>query len=289
MKTISTALKAHLGGEVTTICTCWRITRRDGTGFFFTDHDVDLVVDGDTYVAAVGYTRTAIAANADMSVDNMDVNGIFDDASITETDLRSGLFDGAEVRVFLVNWGNPAQGTMALRRGRLGDVLVTPSGVFQSQLMGFGQVLQQTVGDLFTPSCRADLGDAKCGIDLDAGGWRKPATVTAVTDARTFSIVVTEPRAVDGWFVDGVVTFTSGANAGRAMEVKAWTQVTATVTLFLPMPAPIHLGDTLTLYPGCRKTTADCRDKFANIVNFRGEPFVPGLDGLLQSPATAGA
>ena len=289
MKTVSIALKAHLAGEVTTVCTCWRIIRRDGTEFFFTDHDVDLMVDGDTYVAAVGYTRTAIAANADMSVDNMDVNGIFDDASITETDLRSGLFDGAEVRVFLVNWANPAQATMALRRGRLGDVLVTPSGVFQSQLMGFGQVLQQTVGDLFTPSCRADLGDTKCGIDLDAGGWRKTATVASVTDARTFTIAVTEPRAVDGWFVDGVVSFTSGANAGRSMEVKAWTQATATVTLFLPMPSPIAVGDTLTVYPGCRKTTADCRDKFANIVNFRGEPFVPGLDGLLQSPATAGA
>jgi uncharacterized phage protein (TIGR02218 family) len=289
MKTVSIALKAHLAGEVTTVCTCWRITRRDGTEFFFTDHDVDLLVDGNTYVAAVGYTRTAIAANADMSVDNMDVNGIFDDASITETDLRSGLFDGAEVRVFLVNWANPAEGMMALRRGRLGDVLVTPSGVFQSQLMGFGQVLQQTVGNLFTPSCRADLGDAKCGIDLDAGRWRKAATVTSVTDTRTFTIAVSEPRAVDGWFVDGVVSFASGANAGRSMEVKAWTQATATVTLFLPMPSPIAVGDTLTLYPGCRKTTADCREKFANIVNFRGEPFVPGLDGLLQSPATAGA
>ncbi len=274
MKTVSAALKTHLAGEVTTVCTCWKITRRDGTIFRFTDHDVDLMVEGETYVAAVGYTRTAIAANAD---------------SITEVDLRSGLFDGAEVRVFLVNWANPAQGTMALRRGRLGDVLVTPSGVFQSQLMGFGQVLQQTVGDLFTPSCRADLGDDKCGIDLDAGGWRKAATVTSVTDARTFTIAVTEARAVDGWFVDGVVSFTSGANAGRSMEVKAWTQATATVTLFLPMPGPITIGDTLTLYPGCRKTPADCRDKFANIVNFRGEPFVPGLDGLLQSPATAGA
>ncbi|MGE4043595.1 MAG: DUF2163 domain-containing protein [Acetobacteraceae bacterium] len=287
MKTLSAALKAHLAGEVTTVCTCWRITRRDGAVFRFTDHDVDLVVAGETYIAAVGYTRTAIAANADLSVDNMDVSGIFDDASITETDLRSGLFDGAEVRVFLVNWANPAQGTMALRRGRLGDVLVTPSGVFQSQLMGFSQVLQQTVGDLFTPSCRADLGDGKCGIDLDAGGWRKIATVASVTDARTFTITVEEPRAVDGWFVDGVVSFTSGANAGRSMEVKAWTQAAATVTLFLPMPAQIAIGDTLTLYPGCRKTVADCRDRFANIINFRGEPFVPGLDGLLQSPATA--
>ena len=88
MKTVSAALKVHLASEVTTICTCWRITRRDGAVFRFTDHDVDLLVEGETYVAAVGYTRTAIAANADMSVDNMDVNGIFDDASITEADLR---------------------------------------------------------------------------------------------------------------------------------------------------------------------------------------------------------
>lgn len=287
MKTASAGLKAHLAGEVTTICTCWKIIRRDNVELHFTDLDDDLVVGGDTYKSAVGYTRTALDANADMQIDNVDVTGIFDDASITEDDLRSGLYDGADVYVFLVNWANVSQGTMALRRGTIGEVVMLPSGVFHSTMYGLAEKLQQTVGEIYTPSCRADLGDAKCGIDLDAGGWRKPGTVTSVIDDRVFSCSITEPRAVDDWFRYGVVEWQTGDNSGRFMDVRGWVQSTNTVTLFLGMPQPIQVGDTFAIYPGCDKTLAQCRDRFDNIVNFRGEPYVPGTDMLLKSPATA--
>jgi len=82
--------------------------------------------------------------------------------------------------------------------------------------------------------------------------------------------------APDGWFNDGLLTFTSGAMNGVSIEVKGWdgTQI----TLFLPMafqPAPL---DTFTIEPGCNKTINNCHTKFNNIVNFRGEPFIPGLN-----------
>jgi hypothetical protein len=59
VKTISAALAQHLAGEGTTLATCWRITRRDGVVLGFTDHVRDLEMDGVTYKAASGYTRTA--------------------------------------------------------------------------------------------------------------------------------------------------------------------------------------------------------------------------------------
>ena len=46
MKAASSELSAHLAAEVTTLASCWRVTRKDGAGFFFTDHDRDLAVDG---------------------------------------------------------------------------------------------------------------------------------------------------------------------------------------------------------------------------------------------------
>jgi hypothetical protein len=47
-KTISPALAQHLAGEVTTLATCWKITRRDGAVLGFTDHVRDLrgLIDG---------------------------------------------------------------------------------------------------------------------------------------------------------------------------------------------------------------------------------------------------
>ncbi len=287
MKTASVALKAHMAEEVTSLCTCWKIIRRDGVELYFTDHDTDLVVSGHTYIAAVGYTRSALDSHPDMTIDNVDITGIFDDASITELDLQSGLYDGAEVQVFMVNWADLSQGIMKLRRGYIGEVVVLPNGVFHSTFFGLADKLEQRVGEIYTPMCRADLGDSRCGIDLAGGGWKKTATVTSVTDSKTFRISVTEPRAVDGWFRLGVVEWTSGDNDGRLMEVRSWTQATSEVVLFLGMPGDIQVGDTLTIYPGCDKKFTTCRDKFDNLENFRGEPYVPGTDALLKSPETA--
>jgi uncharacterized phage protein (TIGR02218 family) len=44
------------------------------------------------------------------------------------------------------------------------------------------------------------------------------------------------------------------------------------------------VGDIFTIIAGCDKTLAICRDKFDNIINFRGDPFVPGTDALLDYP-----
>ena len=93
MKPLSAALAAHLAQEVTTLATCWRVTRRDGEVFGFTDHDRDLTVGGQVYGAATGYTRSAIAGNAGLSVANLDVDAILDANAITDADLRAGRFD----------------------------------------------------------------------------------------------------------------------------------------------------------------------------------------------------
>ena len=226
--------------------------------------------------------RSAVSSNSDFSIDNLDLMGIFDDAAITVDDLRSGLFDFAEVRIFLVNWADLSQGIMKLRRGYLGDVMGTQSGTFQTTLNGLMQMLTHNVGDLFTPSCRADLGDGQCKVDLS--GFTAAGTVTSVTDTQNFTIAITEPRAIDGWFAHGVLSWTSGDNNGRAMEVKTWTQTGGVVQLYLPMPQPVQVGDALTIYPGCDKRIGHCRDKFNNIVNMRAEPYVPGTDFMLTSP-----
>lgn len=142
MKSTSPELALHLAGPVTTLATCWRITRRDGREFFFTDHDQDLAFEGNVYRASSGYSRTAIANDAGLGVDNLDVEGVFDDVAITEEELRAGLFDQAEVRILLVNWAEPAMGALRMRRGWFGEVVLTEQGVFRTELRGLTQALQ---------------------------------------------------------------------------------------------------------------------------------------------------
>ncbi len=121
MKSVSPELAAHLDGEVTTLATCWRLERTDGWVRGFTDHDQPLVIDGLTYVAATGFLPSAIKSGADLSVDNLDVEGFLDDEALTAEDLSAGLFDGAKIDIFLVNWADLSQPVKGgrKRRGRV--------------------------------------------------------------------------------------------------------------------------------------------------------------------------
>ncbi|MFN3077974.1 MAG: DUF2163 domain-containing protein [Alphaproteobacteria bacterium] len=166
MKSSSSSLAAHLNGEVTTLCTCWRLTRADGVVMGFTDHDRDLSVAGVTYRAASGYTPSAVATSASLAVDNMDVDVVLDDDGITEADLRAGLYDHAIVEVMLVNWTAPTDGGVVVSKGHLGEVKLKRS-IATAEIRGLAQALATNIGEYISADCRAALGDARCGVDLD--------------------------------------------------------------------------------------------------------------------------
>jgi uncharacterized phage protein (TIGR02218 family) len=283
MKQATTQLTAHLAGPVTTLASCWEITRRDGQIFRFTDHDRDLEIAGALYAARFGHARTAISSDASMAVDNLNVEGIIDAESLREEELRAGLFDHAEVRIFLVNWAAPGMGALRLRRGWLGEVVLTDTGQFRTELRGLTQALQQEIGELYTPECRSDLGDARCKVDLAA--LTVMGSVTTVQSRRVFLCTLSEPEATpEDWYTGGLLTWTSGPNAGLAIEVQRWEAGPGRITLYLPPGYPITAGDSFSLSPGCDKRFATCKAKFNNILNFRGEPYVPGLDALMSYP-----
>lgn len=290
MKTVSNAFKDHLAQQVTTLCTCWEIRRTDGVNFYFTDLDSAVLFGGNVYLPAVGYTKTAVASSSDMSVDNMDVEGLLDDDSITVEDMRTGAFNGAEVRVFLINWEAPSMGILRLKRGYFGEVKILPNGTFKVELRGLNQKLSQTIGDVTSPECRHDLGDAGCGINIDGDGWPRTGVVTAVGNRASFAYLITDelgedPRATDDtWYQGGVLSWTSGANAGRNIEVKTCRHEDSTIQLFLRMEMDIQPGDEFIVRPGCDKTRATCFHKFHNVINMDAEPFKPGQDLLTQYP-----
>jgi hypothetical protein len=167
-KIITTAMRAHLDAETTRLAAIWRITRKDGAQFFFTDHDRDIVFGGDTYRADAGFARTAIRSDAGFAVDNLDLVGVFAEGGIVEDEVRAGLFDGAEIRVSFVNWEDPdGHGEIRLRRGTLGETRLTPQVYFHAELRGLSQPLAQSTLEVFSPNCRADLGDHRCKFPIE--------------------------------------------------------------------------------------------------------------------------
>lgn len=285
MKTITPQLDAHLSGEVTTMATCWKLTLRpftpaeilagQGEVRGFTDNVEPLTVGGVLYTPNTGYTPSTITSNINLAVDNLDVVGVIDDASIKDADLQSGRFDYADIEIFQINYTDLTQGTLKICKGNIGEVKMTRQQ-FTAELRGLAQRLQQTIGEVYSPSCRADLGDARCTVDLTP--FTATGTVTSVTSALVFAD--TGRAEADDYFKGGKVTFTSGNNENYSMEIKAFAA--GQFTLQLPMPYEIQIGDTYTAVAGCQKRIGDCIGKFNNVVNFRGEPYVPGNDKIMR-------
>jgi uncharacterized phage protein (TIGR02218 family) len=72
-----------------------------------------------------------------------------------------------------------------------------------------------------------------------------------------------------------VVAWLTGANAGTKSDVQNNLTATGQVSLVLTPAYPISVGDTFTVLPGCDKKVTTCKNKFANLVNFRGEAYSP--------------
>ncbi|MBZ5566563.1 MAG: DUF2163 domain-containing protein [Acidobacteriia bacterium] len=246
MKTASTDLTNHLAQEVTTLATLWKITRQDGTVLAFTDHDEDVTYGGCTYLAATGFTRTAMEQNSDLSVANLEVDILLDSAAITDNDLREGKYDYAEVEIRMVNWTDLTQGEIKQAKGLLGQVSCKDV-VAKAELRGMSDLLNGHIQQMYSPSCRATLGDSRCKVNIEA--MKMAASVTSLTDNRTFATTLAKP---ENWARDGKIVWTSGNNSGLAMEVKS-QDASGNLVLFLPMGFPVQVGDTFYAYPGCDK------------------------------------
>lgn len=275
MKTISAQLKAHLEGEVLTVCTIWKVTRKDTTVFGFTDCTHDLVYLGTTYEASTGHTPSSIKTTSNLSVDNLEVESVLDSANITEADLEAGLWDFASVEIMLVNYLDLTMGHMMLRKGTMGNVR-TGRFNFVAELRGMMQPLQQVVGRVYTPGCNADLGDTRCGVTL--ASYTVSGTVTTATNQRQFTD--TSRGEAAGYFNGGLITWTSGNNDGYQMEVKSFASGVTVLQQF--MANAIQIGDTYSMSAGCDKLLTTCKTKFSNVINFRGFPHIPGNDRMVS-------
>ena len=283
MKTgISAALQAHYEQETTTLATLWKITRRDGLVFTYTDHDKAIVFNSLTYVATAGYDAGAFKTAAAMNVDDVNLTGLLMIDAITAADIEAGLWDGAKVEISEVNYEDLTMDENVLRFGEIGEIQ-RDGQLFRVELRGLMQYLQNNFGRLVTASCDADLGDARCGVNLEA--LRVFGDVTAFVSQRQFTADFGATTGVGGdanYFRYGVVTWITGLNSGISMEVQSYS-ASGVFVLQLNMPYAIAVSDQFSAVPGCNKIgrTGDCLNKFNNYPRFRGFEDVPGQAKIL--------
>ena len=265
MRALPPAFQAALDSGATRLARCWKVLRADGSALGFTDHDRSLSVDGLDYEPEAGFTPSAIEAGTGLAADTHEVTGALSSDRITEADIARGLYDRAEVTLFLVDWADPSV-RIVQSRGLIGEIR-HGNLAFEAEVTGLSDLLSQPVGRAFQHSCPSRLGDAKCGVDLEDPQFTATATVTSVEGGARFTVTGLEAFA-DGWFTGGALNWTAGDNAGLEGQVKVHLGAGAgvLVELWLSPVFDVAPGDQMIVHAGCDKTAATCRERF-------GKPF----------------
>src|SRR5436305_13964703 len=185
MRPIPFALQARLDSGVTTLARCWKVVRRDGAVMGFTDHDRDLVLDGVSCRAGTGFAASEATSRFDLSVDGAEISGALADQSLSDADLAAGRYDAARIETWLVDWSEPALKVLTAR-GTLGEVR-REGQAFTAEVRGLAAALSQESGRLYTAKCGADLGDARCNVDLTSPPLRGSGVVTPVEGTAVFA------------------------------------------------------------------------------------------------------
>ena len=199
-------------------------------------------------------------------------------------DIRARLYDGAGVYFFGVNYMDLSQGIVKLPlRGWVGDMSIIDGVKYKAGIFGLEKALNQNILRVYTPTCTADLGDAKCKYDLPSKTY--PGTVGTVTSKRLFTTSGVTHNS-DNEFQHGWVQFTSGLNAGLPkMEIKSSTAASSTIELYLSATFDMAAGDSFNIAVGCDKRPQTCYENFNNVENNESDPFLTGSKALWNHPS----
>lgn len=276
MPDIDMGLGPELAAELTRLAICWQIVREDGIALGFTTHDRALSIAGLRYESAPGMVPSAIVNTDSIEIDTMEVAGALTAGAMTAADLGAGRFDGATVRLFMVDWQNPGSGHHLLAAGKLGTMQAGtgPDAGFSATLQGPTMALAQLHIETFSPECRAELGDRRCRVAMRGRTLR--SRVQSADGEHVAVDAIDVANAAD--YAAGAIRVLGGPMAGIDRRIIA----TNGPTLLLDEPLAIAAGTLVEVREGCDKQIATCVNRFENALNFRGEPHVPGGDVLMR-------
>jgi uncharacterized phage protein (TIGR02218 family) len=287
MRDIPEALLAHVKSGVTSLCRCWLLTRSDGVKMGFTDHDRALTFDEIAYQPATGMDAVALQSSTGLTVDNSQAVGALSAAALTDVDIELGLYDRAEIIQYLVNWQDVTQKVLIFR-GIMGEIK-RGSGAFEAELRSLSEGLNQPIGRAYLRQCDAQVGDARCQVDLSGSAFTSEAELTFAVGQRVLHLKGLDSYD-DGWFLQGQVRFLTGQNAGAMSIIKVdqTKRLRRIIEVWEDFRHPIALGDIVSITAGCDKLQETCVSKFSNLLNFRGFPQIPGDDWALSYPVRDG-
>ena len=285
MRKLSTAWQNHLNSDMTTTCKLLKIRLTDGSEYGMTTLDKDIVYDGVTYSAINGFDHSNIATSSGFDIDNSEGYGLLsaDIPGITYEMAKRGALDGATWKMMLVNWADLSMGDIVIDAGDLGEVTVTDDVVFAPELVSYMMRLKQSIGHADSLKCRAIFGsnaNSHTGCGVNTSSMWVAGSVTAIsTEAKRAFF---DSSLISGGvnYSPGRLIWTSGNNASsKKYQIEQYVSATGEIDLFEPLPFAVQVGDQFSIRQDCAKTLVACK-AWGNVVNYKGEPYIPVENGV---------
>jgi len=259
---------------------CILIQRKDGVNIAATNCSYPLIIDSITYQPEAGQF-TDIEKSREPEGSDSSMNGILiSDNGVTIEDIRLGLFEGATVEIFIINWRDTSSSKLILFSGYFSESTLRGGnqGAQEATLTfrSWDALTEQTWLIEVTERCGLDFGSSACGVDL--APLTDSTTVSAIASRSEFTI---NTSRADGFFTRGTVTITSGSNA----SLRRWAIADFTggvITLAQQLPYDLVVGDTVEVVAGCDRllNSPNGCSGYNNTANFArglgGATYVPG-------------
>lgn len=228
----------------------------------YTTGDTVLVYNGETY------SPLATGRDGDMTVSSepnkTEVNVVLPIGNDVSQLFLTG-FPEQVVSLTIFRWHYGADAPEIYWKGRVvsaswnvGQALLSCESIFTS-------IKRTGLRARYQRGCRHALYNHGCGLNMAVFGVA--GTVDAIGSSLK-TVSVSAAAGLDaGYFSAGMI---------QAKGVLRFVLLHSAANLTLASPIPgLAVGDAVTLYPGCDHSRTTCRNKFNNILNYGGFPWIP--------------
>lgn len=240
----------------------YHIWRDGGEDWYYTDGDVSITYDGNVYTPAT-LSRGSIRYNTQLEAQTLKITAAYlEDATVDFISINP--VEILWVSVMKLHRDQSPLEAVVLFIGQIKTVAF--KGVKATvNCVGFEHFLKKTIPFWrYQLTCNHDVFDSNCSLTKSSY-----LTSTSISLDATKTILTSTAFGAedDGYFTGGEIVF---GDESRAISDHTGDNITI-VYRFLTLAD----GDTVSAYPGCDGRAETCRDKYSNILNFLGFPFIP--------------
>lgn len=240
------------------------VESNSGKVYRLTNSNKSAFIGEEEYLPAA-ITRSAIEQTEELNKTTQEIV-----LPISNAMARRWTFNGMENTVSLVMFSQKGDETKVIWRGNLSIVKPESSSITLEFIDMYFRLQRKGMGATFTRNCRHSLYSSQCGVIQNLRGI---SGMASTEDGQTISIPETSSFKT-GFFSGGILQTSDGSMHTVSSSQHGIVYLMTKSNLLLDE----FEDKEVKIFPGCNKTTSDCKEKFNNLANFGGFPWIPTKD-----------